>query len=97
MIPVSPSSLYAYLQAIVVGLRGMKVEQRAKEMAACFGQLQGDLARFGEDFALLGRHLAHAQAAYQTSEKRLDQAAQRLRGALLDGEENAEPQRLGAA
>jgi DNA recombination protein RmuC len=97
VIPVSPSSLYAYLQAIVVGLRGMRVEQRAKELAACFGQLQGDIARFGEEFALLGRHLAHAQAAYQASEKRLDQAAQRLRGALLDGDGSPEPQRLGAA
>jgi DNA recombination protein RmuC len=97
VVPVSPSSFYAYLQAIVVGLRGMNIEERAKEMSACFSQLQGDLSRFADEFALLGRHLAHAQAAYQSSEKRLDQAAQRLRGALLDSDPAPEAQRLGAA
>jgi DNA recombination protein RmuC len=91
VIPVSPSSFYAYLQAIVVGLRGMKIEERAKEISAYFSQLQGDLSRFGEDFGLLGRHLAHAQSAYQSSEKRLDQMAQKLRAALLDGDTTAGP------
>jgi DNA recombination protein RmuC len=98
VIPVSPSSFYAYLQAIVVGLRGMKIEERAKEMSACFSQLQGDLARFGEEFGLLGRHLSHAQAAYQSSEKRLDQMMLKLRGALLDEELEREPaEPVGAA
>jgi DNA recombination protein RmuC len=89
VIPVSPSSFYAYLQAIVVGLRGMKVEERATQMARYFSQLQGDVARFGEEFGLLGRHLSHAQSAYQSSERRLDQLAQRLH-AVLDGENAGE-------
>ena len=86
VIPVSPNSFYAYLQAIAVGLRGMKIEEGAKEMTRYFSQLQGDLARFGEEFGLLGRHLSHAHSAYQNSERRLDQMAQKLRGAVLDGE-----------
>jgi DNA recombination protein RmuC len=95
VIPVSPSSFYAYLQAIVVGLRGLKMEGRAKEMSVYFSQLQGDLARFGEEFGLLGRHLSHAQSAFQSSEKRLDQVVQKLRGALLDGEAARETERSG--
>jgi DNA recombination protein RmuC len=86
VIPVSPNSFYAYLQALVVGLRGLKIEEGAKEMTRYFSQLQGDLARFSEEFGLLGRHLSHAHSAYQSSERRLDQMAQKLRGALLDGE-----------
>jgi hypothetical protein len=54
-------------------------------MGICFNQLQGDLGRFGEEFALLGRHLSHAQSAYQTSERRLDQIVQKLRSAFTDG------------
>jgi DNA recombination protein RmuC len=86
VIPVSPSSFYAYLQAIVVGLRGLKIEERAKEMTRYFSQLQSDVARFGEEFGLVGRHLSHAQSAYQSSERRLDQLAQKLRGVVADGE-----------
>jgi DNA recombination protein RmuC len=96
VIPVSPSSFYAYLQAIVVGLRGMKIEERAQEMSVCFSQLQGDLGRFGEEFALLGRHLSHAQSAYQTSERRLDQIVQKLRGALADGGSSRETDPIDA-
>jgi DNA recombination protein RmuC len=84
VIPVSPSSFYAYLQAIGVGLRGMKIGERAKEMNFYFSQLQGDLARFGEEFGLLGRHLSHAQSAYQSSERRFDHMVQKLRGVLVD-------------
>jgi DNA recombination protein RmuC len=96
VIPVSPSSFYAYLQAIVVGLRGMKIEERAKEMGVYLSQLQGDLSRFGEEFGLLGRHLSHAQSAYQSSERRLDQMVQKLRCALVDGENAPETDRIEA-
>lgn len=97
VIAVSPSSFYAYLQAIVVGLRGMKIEERAKEMNLYFSQLQGDLARFGDEFGLLGRHLSHAQSAYQSSERRLDQLIQKLRGALVDGSDARETDRVDGA
>jgi DNA recombination protein RmuC len=78
VIPVSPNSFYAYLQAIVLGLRGMKVEERAKEIIEYLSRLQGDYTRFRDDFGLLGRHLAHAQASYQSDEKRFEQLGQKL-------------------
>jgi DNA recombination protein RmuC len=78
VIPVSPNSLYAYLQAIVLGLKGMKIEDRAKEIIQYLGRLQAELLRFREDFGLLGRHIGHAQACYQSTEKRLEQFAQKL-------------------
>jgi DNA recombination protein RmuC len=88
VIPVSPSSLYAYLQAIVLGLKGMKIEDRAKEIIQYLGRLQGDLLRFREDFGVLGRHIGHAQSCYQSTEKRLEQFAQKLLSAEA---EPAEP------
>ena len=78
VIPVSPNSFYAYLQAIVLGLKGMKVEERAKEIIQYLSRLRGDFAKFRDDFGLLGKHLGHAQTSYQSTEKRLEQFGQRL-------------------
>ena len=78
VIPVSPNSLYAYLQAIVLGLRGMKIEDRAKEIIQYLSRLQGDFTKFREEFALVGKHLGHAQSGYQSADRRLEQFSQRL-------------------
>ena len=78
VIPVSPNSFYAYLQAIVLGLKGMKIEERAKEIIQYLGRLEGDFSRFKEEFNLVGKHLGHAQSSFQSADKRLDQFGQKL-------------------
>ncbi|MPZ76146.1 MAG: DNA recombination protein RmuC [Deltaproteobacteria bacterium] len=78
VIPVSPNSFYAYLQAIVLGLKGMKIEESAKEIIQYLSRLQGDFTRFRDDFGLLGKHLGHAQSSYQSAEKRIEQFGQKL-------------------
>ena len=78
VIPVSPNCFYAYLQAIVLGLKGMKIEDRAKEIIQYLGRLQGDFTRFREEFALLGKHVGHAQATYQSADRRLEQFGHKL-------------------
>jgi DNA recombination protein RmuC len=78
VVPVSPNCFYAYLQAIVLGLKGMTIEQRAKEIIECLSRLQGDFTRFRDEFGLLGKHLGHAQSSYQSAEKRFEQFGQKL-------------------
>jgi DNA recombination protein RmuC len=87
VIPVSPNSFYAYLQAIVLGLKGMKIEDRAKEIIQYLTRLQSDFGKFRDEFIVLGKHLAHAQSSYQSADRRLDQFAQRL---LAADQEHAE-------
>jgi len=91
VIPVSPNSFYAYLQAIVLGLKGMRIEERAKEIIQYLGRLQGDFDRFREEFSLLGRHLGHAHSSFQNAEKRLDQFGQKLLSADADKKGLPEP------
>ena len=95
VIPVSPNTLYAYLQAIVLGLKGMKVEERAKEILEFLGRLDGEFAKFRDEFSLLGKHLGHAQSSYQSAERRLEQFGQRL--ATADGERKERYQAPAAA
>jgi DNA recombination protein RmuC len=90
VIPVSPNSFYAYLQAIVLGLKGMKIEDRAKEIIQYLNQLQGDFTKLKDEYALLGRHLGHANACYGSAEKRLEQFGQRLLSAHTDQTEHHE-------
>jgi len=91
VIPVSPNSFYAYLQAIVLGLKGMKIEERAKEIIQYLSRLEGDFSRFKEEFNLVGKHLGHAQSSYQGAEKRLDQFGQKLLAADADKKGLPEP------
>src|SRR5205085_11900774 len=55
VVPVSPNSFYAYLQAIVLGLRGLRIEARAHEVMGQLTRLGGDLGRLRDDFRLIGK------------------------------------------
>jgi DNA recombination protein RmuC len=78
VIPVSPNSFYAYLQVIIMGLRGLKIEQTAKDIYQSLTRLQGDLGRFRNDFQALGTHLVNAKTRYDDGEKRLLKFSDRL-------------------
>ena len=71
VIPVSPNSFYAYLQVILLGLKGMKVEQNAHEILNMLNRLRGDFERLQESFRILGRHLTNAQSSYADTDKTL--------------------------
>ncbi len=71
VIPVSPNSFYAYLQTILLGLRGMKVEQQAQEILAALTRLRGDFDKLQENFRVLGKHLTNATGSYTETEKSL--------------------------
>jgi DNA recombination protein RmuC len=92
VIPVSPNSFYAYLQAILLGLKGMKIEERAKEIIQYLSRLESDFTKFREDFNLVGKHLGHAYSCFQSADRRLDQFGQKLLAA--DGEKKELPEPL---
>jgi DNA recombination protein RmuC len=71
VIPVSPNSFYAYLQTVLLGLRGMKVEQQAQEILASLNRLRGDFEKMQENFRVLGKHLTNATGTYADTERSL--------------------------
>ena len=70
--PVSPTTFTAYLQVIVLGMRGMQIEERAHEVMAYVADLQQDFDKFAEDFDLIGTHLGRAQTKFSDADRRLD-------------------------
>ncbi len=78
VIPVSPNSFYAYLQAIVRGLKGMRIERSAQIILENLGQLEVDLEQCLTDFEKIGGHLAHARTAYEKTEQRFQKLRNRM-------------------
>lgn len=70
VIPVSPNSFYAYLQTIILGLKGMQVEERSREIIDDLGRLHKEFDLFAEAFKLLGQHLDNAAKKYAEVQKR---------------------------
>lgn len=93
VIPVSPNSFYAYLQVIVMGLKGLDIEKSAREVMNYLGRLQGDLGRFQEDFEVVGKHIYNAKNKYDEAEKKLE----RLDDKLLNASENTAELKSGSA
>jgi len=70
VIPVSPNSFYAYLQTIILGLKGMRVEERSREIIENLSRLQKEFAAFSEAFRLVGQHLDNSTKKYAEAQRR---------------------------
>lgn len=78
VVAVSPNTLYAHLQVILMGLQGMQVEENAKRLHADLTGLQNQLEKFLEPFAKIGTHLKNAQQSYAEAEKKFEKAENTL-------------------
>jgi len=78
VIPVSPNSFFAYLQVIVLGLKGLQIEKSARQIFQSLSRLQGDLTRFRGSFQVMGTHLTNARSKYDEADKRLGKFSDKL-------------------
>lgn len=78
VVPVSPNSFYAYLQAIVRGLKGLRIEQSAQRILESLSQLERDLEKVALDFEKVGAHLTNAQSSYVKTQRSFDRIRARL-------------------
>jgi len=74
VVPVSPSTLFAHLKIIFLGLRGMQIEENAKRLLASLSGLKKQMDNFGEVYEKLGTHLRNAQQSYSDADRKLDRA-----------------------
>ncbi|MBU0672192.1 MAG: DNA recombination protein RmuC [Candidatus Margulisbacteria bacterium] len=78
VIPVSPNSFYGYLQTILLGLRGMRIEERAAQILQDLARLEGDFTRVMDDFNKMGTHVKNMTNSYDATEKRLSKFGDKL-------------------
>jgi len=74
VVPVSPNTLYAYLGVILLGLRGMQIEENARKLLESLEGLKKQLDGFVEVYEKLGTHLRNAQQSYVDAEGKLERA-----------------------
>jgi DNA recombination protein RmuC len=86
VIPTSPNSFYAYLQALAFAFRGFKIEQKTREIQDLLERVGKDFERFADNFRIFGRHLDNAQAKYMESVRDVERFRARI-GSLRGGEE----------
>ncbi len=93
VIPVSPHTFYAYLLVILHGLKGMRVEQRAREIQDQLGGLRQQFGAFWSAFQTVGTHLGNAQKKFEESARHAGRVRDRFEE-IAGGEPAPERQAL---
>lgn len=57
---VSPNSFFYFLKVLLIGLAGKKMEENARKVFQVLQAAQKDVVRFGDDLAVLARHMKNA-------------------------------------
>ncbi len=90
VIPVSPNSLYAYLQTIMVGLKGMQVSERAESIVRDIESLKIELEKFTKAYDTVGQHIRNAASKMEEGSKLLNKVELRVEG-LAGGDAADQP------
>jgi DNA recombination protein RmuC len=58
--PVSPNTLYAHLQVLLLSFQGKEMEQKSREVFRLLRAIQKDYAKVEENLSVLGKHVGNA-------------------------------------
>jgi DNA recombination protein RmuC len=78
IIPVSPRLLYAYLSTVALGLRGLELQENAREVHQNLAELARLWDRVGGPLEKLGVHLGNAHKQFEETSKAFDRFTNRL-------------------
>lgn len=85
VILVSPNTFYAYLAALIHGLRGLEVDRRAREIINTLSGLRQQVIQFQRVFDIMGRHLDNAGKQYGEASRELARIQEGLEGLMRVG------------
>ena len=78
VVPMSPLTMYGYLQTVLFGLKCLSIEKSAEAILDFCGRLGQDMERFATDYETLGRHFTNARSKYEDGARRLERVRDRL-------------------
>ena len=60
VLPVSPTTFYAYMKAILMSFEGQKIEARARQILSSLRAIEKDYGKVNDNLGVLNRHLTNA-------------------------------------
>lgn len=87
VIAISPTSLFAYLQTVLEGLKGMQIEESIKDVIKNVGSLQKHLVTYEEFYSKLGNALGTAVNQYNSAGKefkKIDKDILKITGSSIE-------------
>jgi DNA recombination protein RmuC len=75
VIPASPNTLLAYLQVVALGVRGLAMQERTRELQQGIAAVRREFERFVELHDQLGRHLENATKKFDETDRALSRAS----------------------
>lgn len=60
VMPVSPTTFYAYIRAILMSFEGQKIEQKAREILSSIRAVQKDYSKVEDNLGILQKHMTNA-------------------------------------
>ncbi|OGY24111.1 MAG: hypothetical protein A2172_01030 [Candidatus Woykebacteria bacterium RBG_13_40_15] len=99
VLPVSPSTFYAYMRAILMSFEGKKIEERARSILSSLRAIKGDSEKFGEVLRVLTKHINDTKNTSDIVNSRFSSLNTKIEGAggLKSGKEKLleEPEEIG--
>ncbi len=80
VIPASPNTLLAYLQVVALGVRGLAMQERTRELQQGIAQVRREFERFVQLHDQLGHHLENATKKFDETERALARASGAIEG-----------------
>lgn len=65
ILPVSPSTFYAYMRAILMSFEGQKIEKQAKVLLSSLKAIRRDYENVEDNLSVLSKHLGNANNMYK--------------------------------
>ena len=80
VIPASPNTLLAYLQVVALGIRGLAMQERTRDLQQGIAQVRREFERFVALHDQLGHHLENATKKFDETERALGRASAAIEG-----------------
>ncbi len=88
--PVSPNTLYAHLQVLLLSFQGKDLEQKSKQVFQLLRAIQKDYAKVEEGMGVLGRHINNAHNSMSSVSSQFGLLGQKLTQTRVIGDRSEE-------